>query len=236
MAEPARLDLLAFGPHPDDIEIGMGGAVALHVARGFRVGLCDLTRGEMSSNGTPEGRLAEAEAAAKVLGAALRVNLGLPDRGIGRSPEHLAQVVELIRRHRPRTIAVPYGRDLHPDHVAASVLLDEAFFASGLKKTPAAGEPYRPEWLVYYFINQATEPSFVCDVSAVYPLKRRALDCHASQFAPTGNDVEATRIAQPAFRQLIESRDAYFGARIGVPFAEGFVVRELVPRANLFLT
>src|SRR5882757_7921569 len=102
------VDLLVFGPHPDDLEIGLGGTIARHTAGGLRVGLCDLTAGEMGTNGTVEGRLAEAEAARKVLGALWRENLRLPDRRIGKEPAHLDRVVAFIRRHRPRTIAVPY--------------------------------------------------------------------------------------------------------------------------------
>jgi hypothetical protein len=122
------LDLLAFGPHPDDLEIGLGGTLAKHAALGHSVGLCDLTRGEMSSNGTPDERVREAEAARAVLGAAWRENLALPDRAIGTSQEHTRKVVELIRRVRPRAIAVPYWQDRHPDHQASAVLLREAVF------------------------------------------------------------------------------------------------------------
>src|SRR6187455_2840020 len=108
-----RVDLLVFGPHPDDLEIGLGGAIAKHVALGHRVGLCDLTRGELGSNGTPEQRLREAEAARDVLGASWRENLALPDGGIGGDPSQVHAIVELIRRAKPKTIAVPYGRDRH---------------------------------------------------------------------------------------------------------------------------
>src|SRR5215470_3903964 len=128
MMPPAEdpVDLLVFGPHPDDIEIGLGGAVAHHVDLGLRVGLCDLTAGELGSNGSVEERLAEAEAARSVLGASWRENLRWPDRGIGSDPTHLDQAVVFIRRHRPRTVALPYWSDRHPDHVAASKLLSEA--------------------------------------------------------------------------------------------------------------
>ena len=231
---PDCVDLLVFGPHPDDLEIGLGGAIAKHVALGHRVGLCDLTRGELGSNGTPEQRLRESEAARVVLGASWRENLGLPDGGIGSDASQVGAIVELIRRAKPRTIAVPYGRDRHPDHVAASRLLTRAAFLSGLTRYAATGEQWRADWLLYYFINDSRRPSFVVDVSAHYETKRAALACHQSQFAPPSTGAAATRLNSPRFRQLIESRDAQFGALIGAAFAEGVVVRELLVRDHLF--
>lgn len=220
------VDLLVFGPHPDDIEIGMGATVARHTAAGLRVGLCDLTAGEMGSNGTVDERLAEAEAARKVLGAAWRENLRWPDRAIGKDAAHLEGAVAFIRRQRPRAIAVPYWSDRHPDHVAASELLTEAAFSAGLRRYPAHGDAWKAESIYYYFINDSAEPSFVIDVSDSYDRKRAALDCHASQFqAPSSAGAAATRLNTPLFRQLIESRDAQFGALAGVRWAEGFVVR-----------
>ena len=227
------VDLLVFGPHPDDLEIGLGGAIARHVSLGHTVGLCDLTRGELGTNGTPEQRLEESEAARAVLGAAWRENLGLPDGDIGGDPSHRRAVVELIRRARPKTIAVPYDRDRHPDHVAASRLLTRAAFLSGLARYAAAGDKWRADWLLYYFINDSTRPSFVVDVSAQYQTKRAALACHRSQFASPSSGAAATRLNTPRFRQLIESRDAQFGAQIGVEFAEGVVARELLVRDHL---
>src|SRR5919108_262831 len=138
------VDLLVFGPHPDDIEIGLGGTIAKHVALGHRVGLCDLTAGEMGSNGTIDERLAEAETARAVLGAAWRVNLRLPDRAIGREPGHTRTVAALIRSARPRVVAVPYWSDRHPDHVAASHLVTEAVFSAGLRRYIAEGEAWKP--------------------------------------------------------------------------------------------
>jgi bacillithiol biosynthesis deacetylase BshB1 len=231
MAGAATVDLLVFGPHPDDLEIGLGGAIAKHVSLGHRVGLCDLTRGELGTNGTPEGRLEESQAARAVLGAEWRENLGLPDGDIGGDPSGRRAIVELIRRARPKTIAVPYRRDRHPDHAAASRLLTRAAFLSGLARYAAAGARWRADWLLYYFINDSTRPSFVVDVSAHYETKRAALACHRSQFASTG--AAATRLNTPRFTQLIESRDAQFGALIGVEYAEGVVVRELMARDHL---
>ena len=132
-AEP--VDILAFGPHPDDLEIGIGGTLAKHATLGDGVGLCDLTAGEMGSNGTVEERLAEAEAARAVLGARWRVNLRLPDRGIGSDPSHVRVAAELVRQARPRVVGVPHWSDRHPDHVAASQLLVEAVFNAGCHPT-----------------------------------------------------------------------------------------------------
>jgi bacillithiol biosynthesis deacetylase BshB1 len=227
------VDLLVFGPHPDDIEIGLGGTIAKMCALGHRVGLCDLTAGEMGSNGTVAERLAEAEAARQVLGAAWRVNLKWPDRAIGQ-PDHARTAATLVRAARPRTVALPYGNDRHPDHVSASQVLTEAVFNAGLRRFALEGEAWSPDWICYYFINDATTPSFVVDVSGHYDAKRRALACHATQFAPVGSAAVATRLTSPRFLQLVESRDAHFGARAGVAYAEGVLVRDPVRREDLF--
>jgi N-acetylglucosamine malate deacetylase 1 len=233
MTELTHVDLLAFGPHPDDIEIGIGGTIAKHAAMGMRVGLCDLTAGEMSSNGTIDDRLLEAEAARLMLGAAWRTNLRLPDRAIGTDPSHARAVASLIRRVRPRVVAMPYWSDRHPDHVAASELLTEAVFSAGLRRYPAEGDAWKPASSCYYFINDSGAPSFVVDVTDQYETKRLALACHASQFAPSGTGVVQTRLMSSRFQQLIESRDAQFGAQAGVAFAEGFVMRQPVIRQHL---
>jgi bacillithiol biosynthesis deacetylase BshB1 len=232
-ARPTPVDLVAIGPHPDDIEIGIGGTVAKHVALGQRVGLCDLTAGEMGSNGTADDRLAEGEAARIALGAAWRINLRLPDRLLGGDAQQVRTVAALIRAAKPRVVALPYWSDRHPDHVAASQLATEGVFSAGLRRYPAEGEAWKPEWVCYYFINDAASPSFVIDVSDYYETKRQALACHVTQFSPSGADSVSTRLTSSRFRQLIESRDAQFGALAGVAFAEGFVVKQPVVRPHL---
>ena len=239
-----KTDLLVFGPHPDDIEIGIGGIVARHAALGLRVGLCDLTAGEMGSNGTVEERLKEAEAAGAVLGAAWRENLRWPDRRIGKDPVQMEQAVAFIRRHRPRVIAAPYWTDRHPDHGAASSIITEAAFNAGLRRYQAPevpgvpgvpgvdDEPWKADWICYYFINDSVAPSFLIDVTEQYERKRQALDCHSSQFRSNPGGV-GTRLNTPLFRQLVESRDAQFGALAGVTWAEGIVVREPILRPTL---
>jgi bacillithiol biosynthesis deacetylase BshB1 len=227
------IDLLVFGPHPDDLEIGLAGTIARETAGGRTVGLCDLTAGELGTNGTPEERRREALGAARVLGAAWRECLGWPDGGIAPTEEMVRSAVDLIRRHQPRTVAIPYWHDRHPDHGAACRTLEVAAFKSGLAKIETGDAPWRPDWVCYYFINDSAAPSFVVDVSAFYDRKRAALDCYTSQFTPTGPEAADTRLTAPTFRQLIESRDAQFGALAGVTWAEGVVVRAPVERETL---
>ena len=131
-------------------------------------------------------------------------------------------------------MAAPYWHDRHPDHIGASEAIRTAAFASGLRRYAAEGDPWRPDWVCYYFINDGATPSFVVDVSAHYDRKRDALACYTSQFTPAGADARPTRLTAPGFRQLIESRDAQFGALAGVAFAEGVVVHEPVERTSLF--
>ncbi|HXE81361.1 MAG TPA: bacillithiol biosynthesis deacetylase BshB1 [Vicinamibacterales bacterium] len=228
------VDLLAFGPHPDDLEIGIGGTLCLHADLGARVGLCDLTRGELGTNGTPEQRMAEAERARAIIGAAWRENLQLPDGGLAVTREQVVPIVELIRRARPRIVAIPWRRDRHPDHAAACALLVRAIFDAGLRRFQARGEPWRPAFVCAYLINAFTPPTFVVDVTAVYDRKRAALACYRSQFEPPAGDRVATRLNSPHFTRLIESRDAQFGAQSGVAFAEGFIVREPLRLPDLF--
>jgi N-acetylglucosamine malate deacetylase 1 len=229
-----HVDLLAFGPHPDDIEIGMAGTVAKHAALGARVGLCDLTRGELGSNGTPETRVQEGDAAARVLGAAWRVNLGLPDGGLSPTRDQVTAVAELIRRAQPSIMAIPHARDRHPDHGAAHLLLVRAIFDAGLRRFPATGNPWRARAVCSYFINDHDAPSFVVDVSEFYERKREALACYRSQFSAESPDAVVTRLTSPLFAQLVESRDSHFGARADVRWAEGFVAQQPLRMSQLF--
>jgi len=187
----------------------------------------------MGSNARLDQRLAEAEAAREVLGARWRVNLRLPDRAIGTDPAHMLAVANLVRQARPRVVALPYWTDRHPDHEAASRLGREGVFSAGLRRFPAEGDAWKPESVCYYFINDSAPPSFIVDVSDYYETKRQALAAHVSQFRPSAPDRVATRLTSIRFTQLIESRDAQFGAPAGVAYAEGFVLRTPLVRAHL---
>jgi LmbE family N-acetylglucosaminyl deacetylase len=141
----------------------------------------------------------------------------------------------MIRRCRPRAIALPYWHDRHPDHLAAATLLRDGVFNAKLRKYQAEGEPWQPEWMCFYFINDSAPASFVVDVSDYYDVKRRALACYASQFMRATGTAE-TRLNSPGFNQLIESRDAQFGALAGVRYAEGIMTTEPVVRNGLLKT
>ena len=214
------LHLLCVAPHPDDAELGMGGVLALESARGRRVGILDLSQGEMASNGTPAERLAESTTAAEILGLAWRGNLGLPDRDLF-GPEQTLQLARALRLLRPEILCIPHPTDPHPDHGAAHRLAVEAAFSGGLRRLDPDIPPHRPRVVLQYFINGWSEPTFVCDVSPYYARKRAAILAHQSQF---GRGEVSTRLNAGGAVAQVEGRDRYLGGLQGVEVAEGFCV------------
>ena len=209
--------LLAFGAHPDDVELGAGATCALHADDG--VAICDLTAAELSSNGNPVTRQAEAALAAKELGIAARLCLHLPDRGLSVTPEHVAAVVKVIRQYRPRVVLAPLARDRHPDHSQCALLVREAVFSSGLRRYDDGFTPHRPTVFYHYLINGFEQPTIAVDVSTVYERKLRALRAYTSQFAPSGG--VQTPLTSESFLPMIEGRDRLFGQAVGCQYAEG---------------
>ncbi len=222
MAEDGEelLDALAVAAHPDDAEIGAGGTLATLAARGYRVGVLDLTVGDLASNGTVEQRSEEAARAARELGLVWRRNAGLPEWPRQTEPAARA-VVEALRRYRPVVLLAPYPEDEHPGHAWAGCVAVEARHLAGLARWTQGGPPYRPPVLWHYFIHGETSPSVVVDVSEQYERKRAALAAYASQFTVHPGAV-ITRLNSGAFLRLVESRDRHFGGRIGCEFGEGF--------------
>jgi N-acetylglucosamine malate deacetylase 1 len=214
--------------HPDDAELVMGGTLALEAARGRRVALIDLTRGENGSRGTPETRAAEAVEAARILGVAHRESVGLPDARLAHIPEHKDPVVEAVRRLRPEVVILPYWEQRHPDHAMASRIGYDACFLAGLRNyRPELGAAFRPRKLVYALaMTEANEmaPSFVVDITSVWDVKMRAVRAFASQFAPAPG--ETVTLPFDRFQQAVEANARRHGERIGVPYGEGFLVRE----------
>jgi bacillithiol biosynthesis deacetylase BshB1 len=221
-------DIGAFCAHPDDAELVMGGTLALEAARGRRIVLVDLTRGECGSRGTPETRAAEAAEAARILGVVRRESLGLPDAALSPVPEQRDVVVGALRRLRPRLVLLQHWEQRHPDHAASSRLVQDACFAAGLRNyRPELGDAFRPSKLVYALgtTEQAESvPSFVVDIGAVWETKLRAIRAFASQFsAEPGETVE---LPFARFQQAVELAARRQGQRIGVELGEGFVTRE----------
>lgn len=218
------LDLLAFGAHPDDVEIGMGATLAKYAAAGYRVGTCNLTKAELSSNGTVELRQREAEQAAGILGVSERIQLSFADRGLKSAGfEQLEELVSLIRRYRPRLIFSPYMVDRHPDHGACSELVKEAAFNAGIHRYRCKESlpAFRPEAHYFYFINGYEHPDFVQETTAFMEKKIQALSAYKSQFTNSGQAV-ATPLTD-GYIATVEARDRLFGKEAGVPFAEGFM-------------
>lgn len=239
------LEVLAFGPHPDDVELFCGGLLARMADLGYRTGIVDLTRGEKSSRGTPETRAAETEAASRVLGLALRENLGLPDGwvdpwGSFEAPEiervrtaPVSRVVEVLRRLRPELVLVPWEHERHPDHEATSALVTRALFFASVRRfeTEPAREPFTPRQVLYYPMRHLAQPGLVVDVTAAYEKKIAAIRCYASQVEPRA-DAPATLVGSPLSLSSLEARDRFYGAQIGVACGEPYVLRETVGLAD----
>jgi N-acetylglucosamine malate deacetylase 1 len=233
------LDVLAFGAHPDDVELCCGGLLALSAARGYRTGIVDLTRAELSTAGNPELRATEAERAAAILGVAVRENLGFPDGWIhpysGYEAEaevrpsraQLARVVAVLRRLRPEVVVIPWTHERHPDHEATSALLTKALFFSGVAKfaTEPKLPPFTPREVLRFPMRYELPPSFVVDITAVAGEKARAIAAYASQLARPAGPTPPTLIGSSLTQDAFDARDRYYGAMIGVRAGEPYLTR-----------
>jgi N-acetylglucosamine malate deacetylase 1 len=217
------LDVLIVAPHPDDAELGMAGAILKFQDDGWRVGVLDLTDGEPTPYGTPELRASETAAATAALGLQWRRNLGLPNRRLEPTLEARALLAGVIRETRPRWLFAPYWVDAHPDHLAATELVEAARFWAKLTKCDLPGEPHHPQRIFYYFgvhIKLAVSPAFVLDISPYWERKRAAIECYQSQFV-TGRPTQP-----PTFLDRWRDQAAYWGASIGAAYGEPFASRE----------
>jgi bacillithiol biosynthesis deacetylase BshB1 len=217
------LDVLIIAPHPDDAELGMGGAIVKLIGEGRRVGVLDLTGGEPTPYGTPEVRRRETAAATAVLGLAWRENLGLANRSLEATIENRALVAGVIRQQRPRWLFAPYWVDAHPDHTAATKLVEDARFWAKLTKTDLPGEPHHPERLYYYYcvhLKLVPQPAFVLDISDQWETKLAAIRSYESQFI-AGRPAES-----PTFLGRLRDEAAYWGSKIGTRYGEPYASRE----------
>jgi bacillithiol biosynthesis deacetylase BshB1 len=222
---PAPLDYLFIAAHPDDAELGAGGTILALQARGLRVGVLDLTDGEPTPHGTPEIRQRETAASTAILGLDWRGNLGLTNRSLIADLDARHRLAGMIRRLRPRVLLTHYWQDAHPDHVAASALVDAARFWAKLTKTDLPDAPHYPEKVLYFFsvhLRLHIQPSFVIDVSEQHAAKLRAVACYHSQF------VHGRPTSFPTFLDDLCNWSRYWGWAIGTRYGEPFVSRELV--------
>lgn len=230
MAERLAWEWMVFGAHPDDAEIGAGGWMARQAAEGKNILICDLTAAELSSNGNPVTRRREALAAAEILGVKERLCLNFPDRGLDKSTEKLARVVEVLRFYRPRYVLCPWHRDSHPDHRQAAELIRDGVLNARLRRY-GEGEPWTVRRVWEYFINEtADHPIYVPLGTEDIERKKAALACYVSQFVSGGNTVP-TRLH--ALIRQIDLRSAYLGGLIGAEWAEGFFQQEEISVRSL---
>ena len=227
-SEVTAVDLLAIAAHRDDVELLAGGTIARAASQGYRVGILDLTAGETGTDGSAALRGQEAEAAARVLGVAVRRNAGLPDAGLQNTPETRRVVVELVRAFRPRVVILPYPNGRHPDHRIASQLGYDACFLAGLRRFDAPGEPHRPHKLLYAlaFREDAVKPSFVVDVTAQMETKMEAIRCYASQFDGKTWGGEVFPGGDRPLYDQVRMHAARYGSLIRTEYGEPFYIAE----------
>ncbi|WP_243290041.1 bacillithiol biosynthesis deacetylase BshB1 [Bacillus sp. FJAT-47783] len=218
-----KCDILAFGAHADDVEIGMGGTIAKYAKKGFRIVICDLTKAELSSNGTVPLRKQEAKEAARILGVSKRLNLDIPDRGLMMNETYIKKIVTVIRKYQPRIVFAPYYKDRHPDHGMCAKLVDEAVFSSGIRKFEDENKQnaHKVEAVYYYMINGFHRPHFLIDITETMDEKLNSLKAYKSQFIKSDETVDTPLVN--GYIETVEARERLFGKERGLPYAEGFI-------------
>ena len=222
-----KIHLLAFGAHPDDVELSAGGTMAIHADQGMKTGIIDLTRGELGTRGTPEIRKAEADAAAKILGLTIRENLGFKDGFMAIDESHLLPIIQKIRHYKPDIVLANAVEDRHPDHGIGAALVSRAAFLAGLSKITTfhegqMQEAWRPGLLLHYIQFHMLHPNILVDISEGMERKMKAIQAYGSQFYQPGSTEPITPIATKEFMESLHGRAADLGKTMGVPYAEGF--------------
>ena len=231
------VDVLAVCAHPDDAELGCAGLLLRCKAAGARVGVVDLTRGELGSRGNAALRNEERARATSILGLDVRLDLDLPDGFVERTVEYRTRLVEVIRSEQPRMLVGPYWEDHHPDHVNTSLLMKDAWWFAGVAKHPGGPTAHRPEAMLFQLSRYVARPSLIVDISEQFATKARAVTCYASQLhrpasaeAPPASDAEPeTYLSRSDFLAAWEGRHRYYGRMIGAEFGEAYLMRNPVP-------
>lgn len=234
-----KLDILVLAAHPDDAELGCSGTIAAHIAKGHKVGIVDLTQGEMGTRGTPELRLEESDEAAKILGLSARENMGFKDIYFQDDEAHQKELIRIIRKYQPDIVLANAVADRHPDHGKGASLATNACFMSGLRRIETsldgkAQEPWRPKFVYHYIQNNYIKPDFIFDISEFWDTKVASIMAFKSQFYDPSSEEPASFISSPDFLPFIESRAREFGHRIGAKYGEGFTVERFVGVNDLF--
>jgi bacillithiol biosynthesis deacetylase BshB1 len=224
-----KIDLLAIAAHPDDVELTSGGTLLRMADQGCATAILDLTRGETGTRGTPETRLKESEAAAKILKVRVRRNLGLPDAHLKVCDEYKEAVAEVIRELQPRTVILPYWDGRHPDHYATAALGYEACFIAGLKNYPIQGAAFRPFKILYAAAYEDARPTFAVDITKYYDRRRAAILAYKSQFSPPKKDAGG-KVFLPLdeLEERMSVQAKHYGRMIGVKYAEAYLVKEVM--------
>lgn len=234
-----KLDVLAIGVHPDDVELGCSGTLIKEINRGKKIGIIDLTQGELGSRGTVETRYEEAEAARKIIGAVVRENLKMRDGFFKNDEAHQLQLVNVLRKYQPEIVIGNILEDRHPDHGRAGQLIYDACFLSGLRQVKTTDEEgneqakWRPKYLFHYLQDRFYEPDVVVDISEVWEQRLASIKAYSTQFHNPDSNEPQTYISSPEFLESVTARARMLGKRIGVPFAEGFLSKKNIGITNL---
>lgn len=234
-----KLDILVFAAHPDDAELACSGTIARQIALGKKVGIIDLTKGEMGTRGTPEIRLQESNEAAKILNLTVRENLGFKDIYFLDDHQHQLEMVKMIRKYQPEIVLANAITDRHPDHGKGSGLASNSCFLSGLRRieTQLDGEnqiPWRPKNIYHYIQNNYIQPDFVVDITDFWNVKLESIKAYKSQFYDPSNNEPQSFISSENFLGFIDARSREFGHSINVKYGEGFTKEKMLGISDLF--
>ncbi|HYF31440.1 MAG TPA: bacillithiol biosynthesis deacetylase BshB1 [Chitinophagaceae bacterium] len=237
-----KLDILAIGAHPDDIELGCSGTIITEIRNGKKVGIVDLTEGELGTRGSVESRYKEATDAARIMGVTVRENLQLPDGFFENNPANQMKLIRYIRKYQPEIVLANAPEDRHPDHGRAARLIADASFFAGLRKIETNDDEgllqqaWRPKYVFHYIQDRYIEPSFVVDITDVFEDRMKAIAAYTTQFYNENyienDNMPQSYISTPVFIESVVARARMMGKRIGVKFGEGFVTEKVIGIRN----
>lgn len=229
-----KLDILAFGAHPDDVEISASGTILKHIDLGYKCGIVDLTQGELGTRGTAELRLQEAERAIDILGIEIRENLVFADGFFQNDKHHQLPIIRMIRKYQPEIVLANSVHDRHPDHGKAAKLVADACFLSGLIKIDTGQEVWRPQAVYHYIQDEYIQPDLTIDITPYFEKKMESIKAYTSQFYIPDSDLPETPISGKDFLEFLMGRAKLVGRPIGAKYAEGFTAARNVGVKNLF--